>query len=102
MVATLLKRSMLLEVGLFDPNFFNNEDEHLRARIRSFGWLTGYCKTTNIFHYQGASFQSILQREENKKKYQESIKRFFNTFTPDFLDKYHHATVKERNDQPFE
>lgn len=59
----MLRREALLEVGLFDQQFFMySEEEDLCRRLKDKGWSVCYCAGAKILHLGGAS--SRKNREE--------------------------------------
>ncbi len=102
-VFLLLSRDMLSEIGLFSTEFFQAEDEDFRVRIHAAGWTTAYCKTTNIFHRGGGTLQGVLKDAANGSPLiKENVQKFFNKYTPGYLEAHHHVTVAERNRQPLD
>lgn len=52
--AALYRRAMLVEVGLFDPDFFiSYEDADLNWRAQLAGWRARYVPTAVVRHREG-------------------------------------------------
>jgi O-antigen biosynthesis protein len=94
----LIKREVFTEIGLFDKNFLNGEDEPFRCDLRAAGWKTAFCKTTDIFHLQGGTLRNVFSNSD--QLINECTKQFKEKYTQAYLDKYHYTTVKSRNEEP--